>query len=123
MKKICLACFSVMCLCISLYANAVDKIQFEQYVELTKKSKSNPKGMTVVGDSTYRIMYIALPIAINYGDVTTQVKNKMKENMLAVMRQEKADCKVIKDLKIRLIYSFITSDQKIFTITLNYQDI
>ena len=49
----------------------------------------------------------------------------MKKSMLAVLRAPNmnADCKIIKDLKISLVYSLITTDKKIITISFSYQDL
>jgi aspartate aminotransferase-like enzyme len=105
-----------------LYAAPVDDTQFDAYVQLTKKSKSNPPGMTVVADKTYRIMYVSMPMAVSYSSVTPDVIAKMKNAMRASMKKSNADLKVIRDLKISLVYTFITTDKKVFSISFSYLD-
>jgi len=107
----------------TLLADNVEDTQFRQYVELTRKSLTNPAGMTVASDSTYRIIYVAMPMAISSSDVTPEIMKSMKNIMLAAMRKETADCAVIKDLKISIVYSFITSDKHIFTTTITFNDL
>ena len=107
----------------TLSADTVEDTQFRQYVELTRKSPTNPAGMTVASDSTYRIIYVAMPMAISSSDVTPKMMKSMKNIMLAAIRKETADCAVIKDLKISIVYSFITSDKHIFTTTITFNDL
>ena len=123
MKKLYLVSLLVFGLCIVGYADLVEEAQFKQYVELTKNSKANPEGMTVCADYTYRIIYATMPTAINSSDVTPQFLKTMKNEILKGITSEKADCKIIKDLKISIVYTFITSDKKIFTLSFSYQDI
>lgn len=123
MKKLLLGCLLSACVCSGLYADPVEDTQFKQYVELTRNHESNPEGMTVSSDATYRIIYAAMPIPMNKSDVTPEVIGKMKEQMLKEIAKEKADCKVIRDLKIRIVYTFITSDKDVFSISLSYKDL
>ncbi len=123
MKKFYLVSLLVMFVCMGAYADSAENAQFKQYVELTRNNKNNPEGMTVCADYTYRIMYAVMPIAINFSDVTPQVLNSMKSEMQKAIAKEKADCKIIKDLKITIIYSFLTSDKRIFTIILSHKDL
>lgn len=123
MKKFLLGCFLVACVCSGLYAGSAEDTQFKQYVELTRNHQGNPEGMTVTADNTYRIIFVAMPITINKSDVTPQMLKQMRAEMLKGLAKEKADCKVIKDLKISIVYTFITSDKNIFSITFSYKDL
>ena len=123
MKKLFLLSMLLLGASATLSADNVEDTQFRQYVELTRKSPTNPAGMTVASDSTYRIIYVAMPMAISSSDVTPEIMKSMKNIMLAAMRKETADCAVIKDLKISVVYSFITSDKHIFTTTITFNDL
>ena len=122
MKKFLLGCFLAACVCTGLYADSTEDTQFKQYVEMTRNHQNNPEGMTVAADNTYRIIYVAMPVAINKSDVTPQLLRTMRTEMMKGMAKEKADCKIIKDLKISIVYTFITSDKNIFTITFSHKD-
>ena len=123
MKKILLACMLLLSTTVTLFANSTEETQFWQYVEANKKNAGNPPGMRLVADSKYRIIYTSMPIAVHSGSVTPKLRDKMKKNMLVAIRKEKADCAVIKDLKITIVYAFITSDKSVFTITISYKDL
>ena len=123
MKKFYLVSLLVLVVCMGVYADSAEDTQFKQYVELTRNHKNNPEGMTVCADYTYRIIYAAMPLAINYSDVTQQAMKSMKSEMLKGIAKEQADCKIIKDLKISIVYTFITSDKRIFTISFSYKDL
>ena len=79
--------------------------------------------MTVTADNKYRIIYIAMPLSANKSSITPEVKKAMLDAMLQEMRKQDADRKVIKDLKINLVYNFITSDKNIVTIPISFNDI
>lgn len=121
-KKLFAVSFLMLSLCVGLHAQSLGDTQFRQYVALTKKSSANPPGMTVYADYKYRILYIAMPVALNKSSVTPQVIRTMRDAMLAEMRKQQADLKVIRDLKISIVYTFITSDRDIFNISLSYRD-
>lgn len=125
MKKIILVCLVFLGMSMALFADAVSDTQFRQYVELTRKHKNNPKGMTVTADYTYRIIYVAMPMPMPNAssDILPQVMANMKKAMLAELRKQKADCKIMKNLKIQMVYTFITSDRKVFSISISYLDI
>ena len=122
MKKIGLACFLALTMCFTLYAGALEDTQFKQYVEINRNSKDNPEGMTVCADSTYRIIYFSMPTTIDFSSVNPQVMKNMKQAMLKEISKLKDDIKIIRNLKINLVYTFITSDKNIFTITISYKD-
>ena len=125
MKGLFIACLFVVGMGVGLYADSVEDTQFLQYVETTKNSKDNPPGMTVAADAKYRIIYAAMPISLNKSNVTPEILDKMRKSMLAAFQAPnmKADCKVIKDLRISLVYTLITTDKKVFTISFSYQDL
>jgi len=123
MKRFLLGGLLVAGMCTGLYADSAEDAQFKQYVELSRNSPTNPEGMTLCADNTYRIIYAAMPIALNKSDATPELIKVMKTRMLAEMVKQKADCKIIKDLKINMVYTFITSDKNIFTITISYKDL
>ena len=122
MKKICLVLVLVVAAC-GVFASSAEKIQFRQYVELTKKSPTNPAGMTIVADEQYRIIYATMPLPINSSNVNEQEINVMRASMLQGCKKHKNDIKIMKDLKISLVYTFVTSDKKVFCISLSYQDL
>ena len=122
MKKFAIACFIALTMCFSLYADSVEDIQFNQYVNLTRNAKSNPDGMTVCADKTYRIIYVSMPIAIDFSSITPELIKNMRAEMIKGMKSEVQDVKVIKNLKISVVYTFITSDKNIFAITFSYKD-
>lgn len=121
MKKIVLVCMLFLGMAVA-FADATALTQFRQYVELTRKSPSNPEGMTVVADETYRILYVSMPIAVSSKDLNAKIIEDMKKNMLAAMRNSKADISIIKDIKINIVYTFITSDKQLFSIPISYKD-
>lgn len=125
MKKSLIAGLFALGMFAGLYADPAEDAQFQQYVKLTKESKSNPQGMTVCADPTYRIIYAAMPISLNKSDVTPEILGKMRKAMLTSFQAPSmnADRKIIKDLKISLVYTLITTDKKIFTISFSYQDL
>ena len=123
MKRFLLSCLVVSLMCSGLYADKLEDNQFRQYVELTKNSPNNPEGMSVTADYTYRIIYVTLPLALNKSSVTSKVMSEMKEAMIQEMKKEKEDCKVIKDLKIYLVFTYITSDKNLVSISLSYKDL
>ena len=123
MKKSILVCLLFSCMCFGLYADSVEDVQFKQYVEMTRKSEANSDGMTVCADPAYRIIFASMPIPLNYASVTPQVVQAMKKEMLAAIAKQEADCKIIKDLKISVVYTFITSDKGVFSIAISYKDL
>lgn len=123
MKKLLLGCLVVSLMCVGLYADSIEDNQFRQYVELTKNSPSNPDGMSVSADYKYRIIYATLPLPLNKSDVTPDVAAEMRNAMLTEIKKEKADCKVIKDLKIYFVFTFITSDKNLVMISISYKDL
>ena len=123
MKKVFLSVLLFIGMITGVYASSLEDTQFQQYVELTKKNADNPAGMTVTADSKYRTIYIALPISANKSSVTQDVKKSMREAMLQEMRKHDGDRKVIKDLKINMVYVFITSDKNIVSIPISFNDI
>ena len=118
MKKICLVLVLVVAAC-GVFASSAEKIQFRQYVELTKKSPTNPAGM----DEQYRIIYATMPLPINSSNVNKQNIDDTRASMLQEFKKYKNDIKIMKDLKIALVYTFVTSDKKVFCISLSYQDL
>lgn len=123
MKKICLVLVLVVSACSGVFAASAERTQFRQYVELTKKSPTNPEGMTVVADEQYRIIYVAMPFTADSSSINEQVINSMRAGMLQAARSYKDDVKIIKNLKISFVYTSVTSDKKVFCIPLSYQDL
>ena len=123
MKKFLFGCVLAACMCSALYADSVEDAQFKQYVELTRMSPENPEGMTVVADNTYRIIYLTMPIALDKSSVTPDVISAMKAAMFKEMAQLDEDCKIVKNLKISFVFTFVTSDKDIFSITFSYKDL
>lgn len=122
MKKICLVLVLAIAVCCGVFAGSTEEIQFKQYVELTKKSTSNPKGMSVTADEQYRIIYTTMPTPANSTSLTPQAITELRARMIKQMSTHKNDVKVIKDLKISMVFTFITSDKKVFCIGLSYKD-
>ena len=123
MKKIGLACFLALSMCFALCADSVEDTQFKQYVELTKRHKNNPKGMTVCADYTYRVIFVTLPIPADFSSVTPKVMKNMKEGIIKAMKTATDDVKIVRNLKINIVYNYITSDKKIVAITISYKDL
>ena len=123
MKKFAFILGFLFCAYGAAYADSVGDAQFKQYVELTRNNASNPQGMTIAADYKYRMIYVTMPISINKADVTPEICRKMKREMIAGMRNEKSDCRIVRDLKISFVYTFITSDKNIFSIPVSYQDL
>ena len=125
MKKVLVVCLLVFGWFAGLYADSAADTQFQQYVKMTREHKNNPPGMTVCADPVYRIIYAAMPIAINKADLTPEIRAKMKKSMLETFRTPdmKADCKIIRDLKISIVYTLITTDRKIVTVSFSYHDL
>ncbi|MBR2427403.1 MAG: hypothetical protein IKB16_11770 [Lentisphaeria bacterium] len=122
MKKIILGCLLFCGMISGLYAQSLEDEQFKQYVELTKKSPTNPKGMSVSADYTYRIIYAAMPLPHKHSAFTPQVIAEMKKEMIRIMKTQINDVKVIKSLKINFVFTYITSDKNIIVIPLSYND-
>ena len=122
MKKICLCCLLLFCVSFGLFAASEDDVTFREYVELTRKSPTNPKGMTVTADYEKNIIYCAVP-APGLGTVTDAEKKQMKEQMLKTFRENKADVRVVKRLKISIVFVFITDSDKMLTISISHNEI
>lgn len=121
MKKFLFCCLIVIGMA-SAFADSTADIQFKQYVEMTRNNKTNPPGMTVSSDAKYRILYAAMPIAVNKSAITPDIVRQMKAGMITEMAKLEADCKIIKDLKITMIYTFITTDKYSIVIPISYKD-
>ena len=123
MKKAFLGCLAVLSMCFGLYADSTADTQFKQYVEVTRNNKENPEGMTVCADNTYRILYMAFPLPVNSSDVTPEVLKAAKKEMLAEMAKDDDDKKVIKDLKISIVFTFVTTDKRMFSINISHMEL
>ena len=123
MKKIVLGCLLFLGMISGLYADKTEDTQFNQYVESTKKSSLNTQGMSVTADSTYRIIYACMPISASSSHFTQETYKVMKKSMIEEMSKETAEVKVIKDLKIQFVFSFVTTDKKLISIPLSCQDL
>lgn len=122
MKKVVLGCLLFAGMISGLYAGSSDDAKFREYVEITKNSPSNPAGASVCADSTYRIIYMTVPMDAYSSNITPAVIDGMKRAMLAETRNFKEDVKVWKELKISIVYTLITRDKKVFNIALSYKD-
>lgn len=122
MKKIGLICLLVMCLGTGLYADAAGKRQFQEYVKLTRNFPTNPPGMTVTADETYRIIYVTMPVAASSQKFTPALRDNMKNEMIKMMRSQKEDIRVVKNLKISIVYTFITTDKKLIVVPMTHQE-
>ena len=125
MKKVLLICAVMFGVCFSVFADAAGDAQFRQYVEVTKASPTNPDGMTVAADYKYRIIYCAMPLPVSSSDITDDVLEAMKNEMMKAMRASdfREDRRVIRELGINFVYTFITTDKRIITIGISYKDI
>ena len=121
MKRMVLAVLLGLTLCSAAQAGETEDIQFEQYVELSKKSLD--KGMSLIADTEYRLMVLTMPLAINHNDATSEVIRVMKNEAVKVMKQNDADVRIIKALKINMIFNYVTIDKKIIPIALSYKDL
>ena len=122
MKKLILGTFLFLGIISALYADSNADKRFKEYVELTRKNPNNPPGSTIVADNTYRIMYMTLPIDCRASQMSPEVLKKLREMMLEGMRKETEDVKIIKELKISIVYTIITKDKKVFCIPISYND-
>ena len=125
MKKIFLVCAVMFGVCFGVFADSASDKQFRQYVEMTKNSPINPEGMTVTADYKYRIIYAAFPLPVNSSDVTESAKKELKNDMMKSMRDGTLakDRRIIKNLGINFVYAFITTDQKVITISISYKEL
>ena len=123
MKKYTVLFAILVSICSSVYAESIQNTQFRQYVEMIKKHANTPQAMSIVADERYRIIFCTMPLSINLDSVTPQVTTDLKENMIKELRKETADVKIIKDLKITLVYSFITTNRKVVSIAITYNEI
>lgn len=116
MKKIVFGCLLAIGMTVSLCAQDPSNVTFNEYVKLTKEAPSNPKGMTVCADETYRIIYVSLPLPIDSSKVTSELKKQMETQMKLSMRNNPEDLKIIKRLGISVVYTFITNDKKLILV-------
>ena len=123
MKKYTVLFAILVSICSSVYAESIQNTQFRQYVEMPQKHANTPKAMSIVADERYRIIFCTMPLSINLDSVTPQVTTDLKENMIKELRKETADVKIIKDLKITIVYSFITTNRKVVSIAITYNEI
>ena len=123
MKKYTILFAILLSICSSVFANSIEKIQFRQYVEMTQKHANTPQSMSIVADEKYRVIFCTMPLSINLDSVTPKVTTELKENMIKELRKETADVKIIKDLKITIVYSFITTNRKVISIAITYNEI
>lgn len=124
MKKFILICTIMLGVLPALFADAAEDAQFRQYVELSQKSPTNPPGMTITADPTYRIVivYVTMPIAASKSNIDAAHIAVMKQAMINTMRNMKEDLRVIKSLNISTVYTFITVDKYLFSIPISYQE-
>ena len=122
MKKIVLGCLLFVGMISGLYADTAENVQFKQYVEMNKKSPTNPPGMTVCADETYRTIYVAMPLPIPYSNLKPEMVGEMKKAMLKALAKQSNDIKVVKSLKINFVFSYITTDKNIITVPISHND-
>jgi hypothetical protein len=123
MKKFILGCLLCAGVSFGLYATSAEEaVQFQQYVELTKKNPNNPKGMTVCADSTYRIIYVTTPVTWSSADLTPEKQTQLRNVLLNSCRKHKKDVDLIKTLKLYMVFSFITSDKKMISVPLSFKE-
>ena len=123
MKKLILGTFLFLGIISALYAESNADKRFKEYVELTRKNPNNLPGSTIVADNTYRIMYMTLPLNCYASQVSPEQHKKARELLVEGMRKQTEDVKIIKELKISLVYTLITKDKKVFCITFSYNDL
>lgn len=121
MKRIALAFLVGLTLFGVVKAGETEDIQFEQYVEACKNHLDD--GQSIVADKKYRVIILTMPIAFHYQDATPEVIRGMQREAIKNMGEEKADVRIIKSLKINMVFNFITIDKKIVPITVSYRDL
>ena len=121
MKRVALAFLFGIALLSSVKADTAEDIQFEQYVEASKENLA--EGMSVVADKKYRIIILTMPIAVSYQDAKLDNISEIRNNAIKAMREETADVRIIKALKINIVYNFITIDKKVIPVAISYHDL
>ena len=122
MKKFILICTIMLGVLPALFADAAEDAQFRQYVELSQKSPTNPPGMIITADPTYRIVYVTMPIAASKSNIDAARIAVMKQAMINTMRNMKEALRVIKSLNISTVYTFITVDKYLISIPISHQE-
>jgi len=112
-----LVMFSAVC---GLYANSYEDAQFKEYVQRTRKDMTKMAGASVSSDNKYRIIYIALTVNVPKSNISNV--QGMKNAMLAEMRKNVQEVKVVKQLKITFVYTFMTSDKYAVCVPISYKD-
>ena len=111
-----LVMFSAVC---GLYANSSEDAQFKEYVQLTRQNLNAP-GASLSSDNKYRIIYIALTVNAPKSNISNV--QGVKNAMLAEMRKNVQEVKVVKQLKITFVYTFMTSDKYAVCVPISYKD-
>ena len=118
MKKICLCCALLFCVSFGLFAGAAEDREFRQYVENTKKSPTNPQGMTVSADYNKRIIYSAMTIP-HIRNLTEAEKKQLKNMMIENMKSNATERKLIKRLKISFVIVLTTDSKDIIAVAIS----
>ena len=121
MKRIALAFLVGLALFGVVKAGETEDIQFEQYVEACKNHLDD--GQSIVADKKYRVIILTMPVAFHYQDATPEVIRGMQREAIKGMRGEEVDVRIIKSLKINMVFNYITIDKKIVPITVSYKDL
>ena len=122
MKKICLCCALLFCVTIGLFAGPKEDREFRQYVEQTKISPLNPKGMTVAADYEKRIIYSAITLPSVASELTLEQRRQAKKAMLNAMKAAPGEIDIIKRLGIKFVFVYTSNSNNIITIELSPND-
>ena len=130
MKKFLVSCFLVASMFTGLYANPVEDAQFKDYVKklMDEKKKEGSDNFVLLADPTHRIIFTVMPIAAQKAKLTPEVIQAIRKNVLSSMtncktEEDRKNLKLFKVLKIRMVFSLITTDKDIVTFSLSYLDL
>ena len=122
MKKILLGCFFAVFMCTGLFAGSAEDELFEKYVNVIReKAKSRGKNIIFCADKTHRIVYCALRVPSPKSAYTPEMMILLKKKMISKMAPDLVA--FYKNLKLRSVYTYITTDDDIITLSISYKDL
>ena len=122
MKKLLLGCLLAVCVCTGLYADPAEDAQFQKFYNKLKQEAASLDGASMLADKNHRIIYMALPVPADKAAVIEKL-DALKESMITGIRKDKNEYTTIKSLKIRIVVSYITTDEDIVSTAISFKDL
>ncbi|MBO4648434.1 MAG: hypothetical protein J5806_09785 [Lentisphaeria bacterium] len=123
MKKLLLGCFFAV-MCTGLFAGSAEDAMFDDFVKGARQNLQSQGGDgTVYADKAHRIVYLALSIPATKAAFTPEKIRQAKKVMMKPVQDDRDAIQVFKTLKLRIVTTYITTDNDIVTISYSYKDL